>query len=97
MRYNIYMIRVDRLIWDESNIGHIARHQVTPQEVEEVCHGPDIVKNAKAGRVMVIGPTRSGRALSIILDPEPQPRIWYPVTARSADRAERKKYALELR
>ena len=38
MRYNIGMIRVDRLIWDERNVAHIARHKVMPQEVEEVCH-----------------------------------------------------------
>lgn len=89
------MIRVDRLIWDEGNIAHIARHDVTPQEVEEVCHGSFITKDAKAGRVMIIGSTKSGSALCIILDPEEQEGVWYPVTARSADKAERRKYTQE--
>lgn len=89
------MIRVDRLIWDEGNTAHIARHDVTPKEVEEVCHGQYLVKDAKAGRVMIIGSTKSGRALCIIIDPEAEERIWYPVTARPADKAERKKYTQE--
>lgn len=89
------MIRVDRLIWDEGNITHIARHEVISQEVEEVCHGQYLVKDAKAGRVMIIGSTKSGRALCIILDREAEEGIWYPVTARSADKAERKKYTQE--
>ena len=33
------MIVIRRLIWDSWNITHIARHDVTPDEVEDVCHG----------------------------------------------------------
>ena len=33
------MIEVRELVWTAWNIGHIARHAVTPDEVEEVCHG----------------------------------------------------------
>ena len=31
-------IVINALIWDEWNKEHIARHGVTPEEVEEVCH-----------------------------------------------------------
>jgi hypothetical protein len=31
------MIHIRRLIWDDWNIAHIARHEVSPDEVEEVC------------------------------------------------------------
>ena len=96
MRYNLYMIRVDRLIWNKENIAHIAHHEATPREVEEVCHGLFIVRDARAGRVMIIGPTKSERILSIILDPEQEEGSWYPVTARSADRNERKTYIREM-
>lgn len=89
------MIVVNRLIWETSNIDHIARHGISQQEVEEVCHGQYVVKDAHGGRVMIIGPTLSGRALCIILDPEPDEGVWHPVTARSADRGERKKFTLE--
>ena len=83
------MIQVNKLIWTESNIDHIARHDVTREEVEEVCHGNYIIGEANHGRIMIIGPTQSGRALAAILDREEEDQIWYPVTARSADRKER--------
>ena len=30
---------VNGLIWDEWNKEHIAKHGISPEEVEEVCHG----------------------------------------------------------
>jgi hypothetical protein len=36
------MIFIRRLVWDSWNVAHIARHEVTPDEVEEVCHGEHI-------------------------------------------------------
>ena len=86
------MIIIRELIWTQSNIDHITRHNVTREEVEEVCHGSYIVLDAHGNRFLVIGPTQSGRALAIILDPEQEQSIYYPVTARQADRKERKKY-----
>lgn len=32
------MIKIDKLIWEEWNINHIARHEVVPAEVEEALH-----------------------------------------------------------
>lgn len=92
MRYNILMIQVDRLIWDERNIEHIARHDVTPQEVEEVCHNDPVFISGHSGRLMAIGTSRSGRAISVILDPKDDEGVWFVVTARSADRKERTLY-----
>ena len=37
--YSKPMIVIRRLVWDTWNIVHIARHDVVPDEVEEVCHG----------------------------------------------------------
>jgi len=31
------VIFMRRLVWDVWNVGHIARHRVDPEEVEEVC------------------------------------------------------------
>ena len=92
MRYNRYMITVRRLVWDNNNIDHIDRHNVTKEEVEEVCQGEHVAVDAHYGRVMVIGPTFERRAIAVILDPEREEGVWYPVTARSADRQERRKY-----
>ncbi|MCL4544783.1 MAG: hypothetical protein M1118_09355 [Chloroflexi bacterium] len=38
------------------------------------------------------GPTLLGRMLTVILDPEPEPDVYYPVTARPASRQERRHY-----
>src|SRR5659263_586170 len=56
------MLVVRRLIWNPWNIGHIARHEVTPEDVEQVCHGNPVVQVGKQGRSLVFGPRRWGSA-----------------------------------
>jgi uncharacterized DUF497 family protein len=86
------MLFVRRLIWDTWNIAHIARHDVIPEEVEEVCHGQPMTSQTYNGRLRVVGPTRSRRMLTVILAPTGEPGVYYPVTARPADRKERRGY-----
>ena len=71
------MVVVKRLIWDKINIDHIARHHVTPQEVEQVCHGKYITLNAHHGRYMIVGPTLAKRILTIIIDPDYRSTVFY--------------------
>lgn len=85
------MVYIRRLRWDPGNIAHIARHQVSPREVEQVCNGEHIQRAAYAGRIMVIGLSQAGRALSVVLDPEGGD-IYYVVTARPSSRKERRIY-----
>jgi len=90
------MLVVRRLIWDPGNVAHIARHAVTPEEVEEVCHGEPVVQVGKRGRLLVFGPTLAGRMLTVVLDPESAAAgVYYPVTARPTSRRERAIYAGE--
>ena len=35
-------------IWPEERVDHIARHDVTPEEFEEVCFGGSFVQRAKS-------------------------------------------------
>ena len=88
------MTFVRRLSWDAWNVSHIARHQVTPEEVEQVCHGQHVQRQAYAGRIMLIGTTEAGRILSVVLNPE-ENDMYYPVTARPASRGERRVYLSE--
>lgn len=88
------MLYVRLLIWDTRNVPHIARHQVTREEVEEVCRGDYIVREGYKERIMLIGTTRAGRVLAIILDSEGDD-TYYVVTARPADRRERRIYREE--
>lgn len=85
------MIRINKLIWDEWNVSHIDRHHVAPDEVEQVCHGEYIVLKTYGERLIVIGPTGTGHMLFIVLAPKDE-GIYYPVTARVADRKERAYY-----
>jgi len=86
------MLTIRRLIWDPWNVSHIARHHVTPEEVEQVCHGQPITSQTYKGRLRVVGPTRRRRMLTVILAPTDQQGVYYPVTARPADRKERRHY-----
>lgn len=89
------MIKIQKLLWDTWNIEHIARHDVAPDEVENVCHNDPVVQQGKKGRLLIIGLTKNDRALTVILDPEEQEGIYYPVTAHAASRRERKIYSTE--
>jgi hypothetical protein len=47
-------MRIHEFVWPQDRIDHIARHGVTPQEVEQVCFGsplvqPDDVPQMRAG------------------------------------------------
>jgi len=90
------MPHVRRLIWDTWNVPHVLRHQVSPEEVEEVCHGDHIVRETYSDRLVLIGPTRAGRVVAAVLEPDPEEQaVYYPVTARPASRKERRLYREE--
>jgi uncharacterized DUF497 family protein len=59
--------------WNEANIAHIAEHDVTPAEAEEAVTYKQIFLNyaLRSGedRFMLIGETRSGRVLIVIVTP----------------------------
>jgi hypothetical protein len=45
-------VEVRRLVWDAWNVPHIARHDVTPDEVEAACHAqPVFYKQSYRGRM----------------------------------------------
>ena len=86
-----YPLTADALTWDERNTTHIKRHDVVPDEVEEVCNGRFIVLEGYAGRFIIVGLTLTDRMLSVVLAPMYQQR-YYVVTARPASRRERHLY-----
>jgi uncharacterized DUF497 family protein len=85
------MLTVRRLVWDEWNVEHIARHEVTPEEVEQVCQGEPMTSETYSDRLRVVGPTDASRMLTVILAPEGK-GVYYPVTGRPASRKERRLY-----
>jgi uncharacterized DUF497 family protein len=88
-------IYVRELQWDEWNVAHIALHDVTPDEVEDVCRRSPVTSETYEDRIRAIGPTTGDRMLTVILAPKGL-GVYYPVTARPASRKERRVYQ-ELR
>ena len=82
---------IKNLIWDDWNIEHIAKHNVTPDEIGEVCKGKHFSKIGKQGTYSIIGQTQAGRYLTIILSPKGAGNF-YTVTARDSDIRERRKF-----
>ena len=65
------MTRAAGFDWDDANIGHIARHGVTPDEVEQVFKNRPLVmlatqKRGGETRVLCAGLTDGGRALQFV-------------------------------
>ena len=86
------MITVRRLVWNDWNVAHIARHQVTPGEVEEVFRGKYVVRPSYKNRYAVTGPTSSKRILTVVVEPTERTGQFFPITARPASRQERREY-----
>jgi hypothetical protein len=88
------MVHVKHLLWEEENIQHVARHDVTPDEVEEVCHGTHIAFGGKQERLLIVGLTKKDRLIVAVLERDLPPNnfFYYTVTARSADRKEEDRF-----
>lgn len=88
---------ISQLVWNEEIIEHIARHDVTPEEVEEVCFsGPLILRSKQAAKgnnplYYALGRTESGRYLFIVFVRFKHARAMV-VTARDMNQAEKKYY-----
>jgi len=82
---------IERLVWDDWNRRYIARHEIIPEEVEQVITNEYVFFPSHKGRVVVIGLSDAGRALHITLAAR-EAQIYYVVTARVADRKERAYY-----
>jgi uncharacterized DUF497 family protein len=84
---------VDRLVWDDWNRHHVARHAVLPEEAEEVVAGEPVVRATYKQRLLFIGPTLARRMLTVVMGPVPNaPGVYYVFSARPASRQERRYY-----
>ncbi len=88
-------MRIHELIWPQDRIDHIARHGVTPEEVEEVCFGRPLVQRGKSEGenpvYYVLGQTEAGRYLLCVIIQFPDGK-GYPVTARLMTPKEKRRY-----
>ena len=88
-------MQIRSFIWPEERIEHIARHGVTPDEVEEVCFGKALVRRAKSEGespvYYVQGQTDAGRYLFCVVIRLPDGR-GFPVTARDMTDREKRRF-----
>jgi uncharacterized DUF497 family protein len=53
--------------WDENNIKHIARHRISPDEIENVAFDDEPwIKRGRAGTRYMLGYTVAGRYLFVV-------------------------------
>lgn len=81
-------MRIQELLSDEHREDHIARHGVTIDEVHDVAFGRHVVDRSRDGRLVVVGQTRGGRYLAVIIARR-HGSIYALVTARDATDRER--------
>lgn len=53
-------------LWDDESEAHIARHEVTPSEVEEAVRKPNFTTGGRGGTTLVFGLTYAGRPLLVV-------------------------------
>ena len=82
-------MRIDDLEWTSDRIEHIAKHGITPEEVEEVFATVSTVKRARGGVYEAWGQTESGRYLLVVFRYLGHNRAW-PITARDMDENEKR-------
>jgi len=84
-------VRIRSFEWDDVNIGHIARHNVSLEEAEEVCFNNPIILKSREQRYYILGQTDNERFLTVIVKFKfgGQARV---VTARNMSNAERSRY-----
>jgi uncharacterized DUF497 family protein len=86
---------VREFVWSPDRVEHIARHEVTPEEVEQVCFGRSLVLGTKASGknpvYHVLGQTDAGRYLFCVVIQFPGEK-GYVVTARAMTDKEKRRF-----
>ncbi|KAF0124954.1 MAG: hypothetical protein FD189_2004 [Elusimicrobia bacterium] len=83
-------MRLLRLDWDEANIAHVARHNITPDEVDEAFKEKHLIFKSRDGRYMLLGRSAAGRYLMVAFTVKVG--VARVITARDMNHAEKKRY-----
>lgn len=89
-------MKIDSLDWDDENIEHIARHNVNPQEVEDVCFGTHIGEGEGTQRYILSGQSSNGRYLNVVVERIGK-RLFRPITAFEMSENYKRRYRKRLR
>jgi len=89
-------MKIDSLYWDDENIEHIARHNVNPQEVEDVCFRTHIGEREGAQRYILSGQCANGRYLNVVIERVGK-GLFRPITAFEMSESYKRRYRKRLR
>ncbi len=84
------IVGVRQACWDldddpRGNVQHIAEHDVSKEEVEEVLEDPDgIGRSRTSGLLIAFGETSTGRLIAVVFEEIGDDTV-YPVTAYEID------------
>lgn len=81
-------IKVEQLIWDDWNLEHIKKHNISKEEVEEAVSNIVAHRMGHSKKIILIG--RCGKRLIAMVMGHDKGNRYYVATARDADRKERK-------
>ena len=86
---------IHQLLWPQDRIEHVSKHEITPEEIEEVCFGEPLIFRGKTSGMnpayYVLGQTSAGRYLFCVVIAFPDGN-GYPVTARSMTINEKRRF-----
>lgn len=82
-------IKVREIVWDDWNVIHISKHNVTKDEVTIAVVGFIYHKRTYNGRYLLVG--RAGKRIVSVVVRREKETTYYIVTARDADKKERRR------
>ena len=85
-------IEIDDLVIEEDRPGHIAKHNISIEEVLEVLAGDYLVIEGKLGRRLLVGKTANQRLITVVVGPRRGVNRYGLVTARPTKRKEKALY-----
>lgn len=86
-------MKINKFDWDDRNIDHIARHNITPDEAEEVFLDA-LFRKGREGRLLVYGVTDPGRFILVVAALK-SGGVVRVITARDMTQSERRYYLRE--
>lgn len=89
-------MNIGQLEWDDENIQHIARHNVNPEEVEDVSFGVHLSRSENDRRYVLSGQTAAGRYLVVVVE-EVGKGLFRPITAFEMSESYKRRYRKRLR
>jgi len=84
-------VKIESLHWDDEGIEHIARHGLSPVDIEDVCFGEHIAFRGRERRYILYGKTEGGSMIMVVLE-QLYSKVFRPTTARAMTEREKHRY-----